>query len=80
MHPTEIIFKDILFKEYDTLRAEIISRTNSGYQLLALFAGAVSWLVLHPKDRMFWLSLVVLLLGSLVITLVIWRDTYLLAT
>ena len=29
-----------IFKEYDTLRSEIITRTNCGYQLLALGSGS----------------------------------------
>jgi len=40
----------ILFKEYDTLRSEIITRTNCGYQLLALGAGALAWLASRPLN------------------------------
>ena len=34
----------ILFKEYDTLRTEIIARTNNCYQLWVAAAAAVAWL------------------------------------
>jgi hypothetical protein len=50
----------ILFKEYDTLRAEILNRTNNGYQLIgigaALGAGLLTWFGAHGVDRMFWIS------------------------
>ncbi|MGP8248176.1 MAG: hypothetical protein ACLQVN_27155 [Bryobacteraceae bacterium] len=40
---------EVLFKEYDTLRDEIISRTNNAHQLATVFAvlwvGVFSWLV-----------------------------------
>ena len=43
---------EVLFKEYDTLRAEIISRTTNAHQLLTIFAGlyvgVFSWLVSRP--------------------------------
>jgi len=36
---------EILFKEYDTLRTEIIARTSSGFQLVAIFSGLVGALI-----------------------------------
>jgi len=40
---------EILFKEYDSLRHEIVARTNQGYQLAAVgvvgVAAIVSWIV-----------------------------------
>jgi hypothetical protein len=40
---------EVLFKEYDTLRTEIISRTSNAHQLATVFAvlwvGVFSWLV-----------------------------------
>jgi F0F1-type ATP synthase assembly protein I len=52
---------EILFKEYDTLRNEIVTRTNNGYQLVAisgaLAAGLIGWFSQHYFDRTFWLLL-----------------------
>ena len=52
---------EILFKEYDTLRNEIVARTNNGYQLLTiggvLSAGLIGWLSQHRFDRTLWLVL-----------------------
>ncbi len=54
---------EILFKEYDTLLNEIITRTNNGYQLFAvsggLAAGLIGWFSQHRFDRTFWLLLLV---------------------
>jgi len=44
----------VLFKEYDTLRAEILSRTNNGNQMITVvigvFVAVCSWLVSHPAN------------------------------
>jgi hypothetical protein len=47
---------EILFKEYDTLRTEIMTRTNNGYQLSAIAAGAMTWLISRPIDIRFWIA------------------------
>ncbi len=48
----------ILFKEYDTLRSEIIARTSGGYQLIGistiLFTAALSWLGSKGIGPTFW--------------------------
>jgi hypothetical protein len=44
----------ILLKEYDTLRAEIIARTNHGFQLTGLGGAVLMWLVSRPDDARFW--------------------------
>jgi len=66
----------ILFKEYDTLRGEIVSRTNNGYQLIALGAGALAWLASRPVNGMLFVSIGIILLGMLVFVALWWRDTY----
>jgi hypothetical protein len=70
---------DVLFKEYDTLRAESISRANNGFQVIgvgvALGATLLTWIGSHGLDRTFWLSFGVFIFfvcGSL---FVITRDT-----
>ncbi len=51
---------EILFKEYDTLRAEIISRTNNMCQLITIGAAwgvaLLAWIGGHRPDRTFWIS------------------------
>ncbi len=66
----------ILFKEYDTLRSEIITRTNCGYQLLALGAGALAWLASRPINQMLFVSLGVVLAAMVIFVGIWWRDTY----
>jgi len=66
----------ILFKEYDSLRAEIIARTNVGYQLLGLGAGALAWLLSRPINQVFVFSLVIIGIAMIIFVGVWWRDTY----
>jgi hypothetical protein len=69
----------ILFKEYDTLRAEIIARTGHAYQIMAIGAAAVTWLASRRMDRFFFTALPILVT---VIGLLVWearRDGKLLA-
>lgn len=44
----------ILCKEYDTLRAEIIARTNNCYQLWGAGAAAIAWLATRLRIWSFW--------------------------
>jgi hypothetical protein len=48
----------ILFKEYDTLRTEIIGRAAGGYQLIAItaviFAAVLGWRASREPDWIFW--------------------------
>jgi len=49
----------ILFKEYDTLRQEIVGRLNGGRQLVAIgvagMAGVITFLgPAHRRDAIFW--------------------------
>ncbi len=54
----------ILFKEYDTLRTEVIARQSANYQLV-IFGGAVfAWFATHASGKRFWISLAALLVIS----------------
>jgi hypothetical protein len=54
---------DILFKEYDTLRQEVISRTTNGYQMAAMVAalGAalLSWIIIGKPPSWLWILIVI---------------------
>jgi len=54
---------EILFKEYDTLRTEIISLTGHAYNVMgfaaALSAAMLTWAASHRFDRRFWILLIV---------------------
>ncbi len=47
----------ILLHEYVTLRTEIIHRSNNLYQLIAVGGALFVWLMGHPIDRRFWITL-----------------------
>jgi hypothetical protein len=67
---------EILFKEYDALRTEIIARTGNIYQLVSigggLLAGLLAWHHLLKSDLALWLLLLLVVPGILafVLTLV----------
>jgi energy-converting hydrogenase Eha subunit C len=69
----------ILFKEYDTLRAEILTRTNNGYQLMTVMAGALAWLLSRPVNRMFFVSLTVVGLLLVLFVAALWRDIHMIS-
>jgi cardiolipin synthase (CMP-forming) len=46
---------EILFKEYDTLRKQVVSRISNWYQLAGAFAITVGWLLSRPPS-MGWLG------------------------
>jgi hypothetical protein len=52
MGPQEMV--QVLFKEYDALRTQILGRTNNGYQLWAIGAVLLTWLMSRPIDAKFW--------------------------
>lgn len=54
----------VLLHEYDTLRTEIIHRTNHMYQLLGIGSAILAWLASRPVDARFWI-LLVLSLGAI---------------
>ncbi|HKC62849.1 MAG TPA: hypothetical protein VKB86_04395 [Pyrinomonadaceae bacterium] len=47
----------ILLHEYGTLRTEVIHRSNNLYQLLTVGGVLFVWLMGHPIDRRFWITL-----------------------
>ena len=69
----------ILFKEYDTLRTEIISRTNNGYQVITVGgivgAATVSWLGSHRLDPVVLSSAGFVAAILCVFGLIMFRDT-----
>src|SRR5260221_12421050 len=64
----------ILFKEYDTLRTESISRLNHSYQVLGIATVTLTWILSHPIDRMFFISLGALLAATVGLSWKIRRD------
>jgi MFS family permease len=62
---------EILFKEYDALRTEIIARTGNIYQLAAIFAalvaGLLTWYRAHLFDWIFIVLAVVMFICSVVL-------------
>lgn len=62
----------VLLHEYNTLRAEIINKGNHLYQLFALCGILFIWIVGHPVDRRFWISI----FASLTLLLVGWWFIY----
>src|SRR6266849_10226121 len=69
---------DILLKEYDTLRQEIIARTSQGFQVLGfgvlLYTALVAWFGAHSVDRTFWVLLIIFVLTIAVVSLMAHRD------
>ncbi len=73
----------ILFKEYDTLRSEAISRTSGGYQLVgilaALAAALLAWLSSHPVDYIRWVAFACFLVIAFCFAFVTYRDINMIA-
>lgn len=73
----------ILFKEYDTLRAEVISRASGGYQVIAIFAGLIAavlaWGATHPPVPRFWGAVGTLIAAAIFIAVIVLRDIYVIA-
>src|ERR1700716_193070 len=74
----------IIFKEYDTLRAEIIARTTGGFQLISIIAllssALLAWAGSHPYSKVLWVGIGVLCLASVLFFYVAHRDINLLAS
>jgi hypothetical protein len=74
---------EILFKEYDTLRAEIINRASGGNQVVAILAGlfgaSLAWRATHPPDRIFWTAIAVLFCTGVFLMATAYRDINLVA-
>jgi hypothetical protein len=48
---------NILFKEYESLRAEIRQLTGNGHQAWGIAAVVLTWLLSRPTDERFWMLL-----------------------
>lgn len=73
----------ILFKEYDTLRTEIIGRTAGGYQLIAIlaviFTAILAWRSSHGPDDIFWVAIGVFIVAAVLFSWWAHRDINLIA-
>ena len=69
---------DILLKEYDTLRSEIIARTSGGFQLGAIVLAAITWMGSRPVDHAPISPRLVgaLVAGIVALAFAYWRDLY----
>jgi hypothetical protein len=65
---------NVLLKEYDTLRAEIIARTNNCYQLCAAAAAALAWLTGRANEWTLWALYAFLFLISAGVAFALYRD------
>jgi hypothetical protein len=63
---------DILFKEYDTLRAEILNRTNNLFTLMAIGGGVLTLLLSFKNELRLWLPL--LLFFGLIFGFIAWIN------
>ncbi|MBZ5628134.1 MAG: hypothetical protein LAO06_04625 [Acidobacteriia bacterium] len=68
---------EILFKEYDTLRNEIVVRTSSGYQMLTVgavvIAALLTWLSSHSARHPMFLGTVTFVVAAFVIAFLVTR-------
>jgi hypothetical protein len=55
---------EILFKEYDTLRAEIISRQSGGFQLVIIGGAVFAWFGGHATGQKLWIGVAALVIVS----------------
>ncbi len=67
---------DVLLKEYDTLRSEIINRMNSGVQIGVVAVGVVTFLASRQSNQASIWVVVVPTTGIVIFSLVLWRDLY----
>jgi hypothetical protein len=51
---------EILLKEYDTLRAEIIARQSGAYQATVIAGAVFAWVLSHTSGRKLWLTIATL--------------------
>ncbi len=63
---------DILLKEYDTLRAEILNRTNNLFTLMAIGGGVLTLLLSFKNELRLWLPL--LLIFGLIFGFIAWVN------
>src|SRR5689334_15076040 len=67
---------DILFKEYDTLRAQVVSLISTGAQIATVAVAAISWLSTRPHDRGFWSLTLIISGATCLFVLMLWREMY----
>ena len=66
---------NILLKEYDTLRAEILQRTNAGFALVGVEVAAFTWLLTQCLTRgLRWWQWLILFLLALVFGCAAWKG------
>ncbi len=64
----------ILLQEYATLRSEILTRTSNMFQLFAIAASMLVWIIGRPVDLRFWLAIFILILAGIFFYWLISRD------
>ena len=64
----------ILEREYDTLRAEVISRTSNCYQLVAAGGAGAAFLMNLPANLALWTSAAILAIAFLGLFWALYRD------
>jgi len=73
----------ILFKEYDTLRAESVARLGGSYQFLTiaavLFTALTAWISGHQASSTLWIIIGVFVASIILFAVVTWRHLCLVA-
>lgn len=64
----------ILLGEYSALRGEINARITNGYQVTAIGAALVAWLLQQDFGLRFWIGLGIGILGTAICSWFIYRD------
>ena len=65
----------VLLAEYSAYRAEILMRTNNGFQLVTVSAAAAAWLLQQQWNELgFWIGVALLVVVLVVSGNTIWRD------
>jgi hypothetical protein len=55
---------EILLKEYDTLRAEIIARQSGGFQLVIIAGAVFTWFAERATGQRLWIGMAALVMAS----------------
>jgi hypothetical protein len=64
----------ILFKEYETLRAEIVARTSGGFQVLIVGGAVTTWLLARTSNGSFWFLVIAFTSAFAFIAYSLFRD------
>lgn len=71
---------DVLLKEYDTLRVEVLNRLNNSFQIGAIGITAGTWIASQPNStRPSLLIIILLVVVFLSSAITLWRDLYFVA-